>query len=147
MVACNYLQQLRILPMYVATVQLNLNLTCACVCQQRRLRNFDEILASSMQTMYIRIMSNVIYYTSNTVGCRAKNFANFADFLDLHEICFTKNQWKSYDDMDCRLKRKVDSGRLFHQTFILVHLQNLQLLKKGALWQHMCSLSSCASPH
>ena len=46
-----------------------------------------------------------------TIGpfLRATIFTDFMDFSDFHEICFTENYRKSYYDMDCILKRNVDS--------------------------------------
>ena len=52
------------------------------------------------------------------------------DFSDFHKICFTKNYWKSYYDMDYRLKINVDSWKLFPQTFFLA---KFVAHEKGAL--------------
>ena len=46
-------------------------------------------------------------------------FWGFCGFLDFHEICFTENYRKSYRDMDCRLKRNVDSWKFFPWAFFL----------------------------
>ena len=52
---------------------------------------------------------NSCYLYRRAPFSRATNFVDFVDFLDFHKICFIKNYWKSYRDMDCKLKRSVDS--------------------------------------
>ena len=54
--------------------------------------------------IYNYIDDFILYHRASFL--RATNFADFVDFLDFHEICFTENYWKSYHDMDCRLKRR-----------------------------------------
>ena len=51
---------------------------------------------------------NSCYLYRRAPFSRATNFVYFMDFFDFHKICFTKNYWKSYRDMDCRLKRNID---------------------------------------
>ena len=72
--------------------------------------------------------SNVEYLFST-----ATNFTDFMDFGDFHEICSTKNYWKFYCDVDCRLKRRHQCRfvKIVSSTFLLVHLRNLQPSKKA----------------
>ena len=71
---------------------------------------------------------------------RATNFVDFVDFSDFHKICFTKNYWKSYCDMNCTLKRNVDSWKLFPRFSLVdtIYVRNVcpyySLLHLDHLW-------------
>ena len=70
--------------------------------------------------------TNIFYIT---IGCLFSR-ATILWILDFHETCFTENYRKSYRDTDCRLKRNVDSWKLFPQ---ISFYAKLVALEKGIL--------------
>ena len=69
----------------------------------------------ALESTYVpTIMLPNACYNSCYLYCRAVfiegyKFCGFRGFFGLPQICFTKTYWKSYRDMDCRLKRNADS--------------------------------------